>query len=249
MALWHSCGNGFSKISFAKERSNCVAFVCCSGPSLSLVEPKYLSGHNRVVFGLNNSYPFVIPDIWIGMDEPNGYPPDLYAQPFTKIMRGPHCSLTSRGKPICDNHNLFYADVEKTEDRLDIFKLRKHDINFVWNGNTFVTAIHIALWMGCKNIYLLGCDLDNSEKNYFNDIKLNDKQKSYSQRLYNELFEWLKWFSENCEQYGVSLFSCSEGSKINNFVKYIHYLEVVKQCEKSVDKSKPIERHEEATDV
>ena len=81
-------------------------------------------------------------------------------------MRGPHCGKTNRGEPISDNHNMFYADVKKLEDQSGIFTLRDHDVNFSWNNNTFTTALHVALWMGCKNIYLFGCDLDNSNKNY-----------------------------------------------------------------------------------
>ena len=249
MGFWYNCGNGYINTSFDREKNNCSAFVCCSGPSLSKVNPTYLNGHNRIVFSLNNSYPFVHPDVWIGMDEPNGYSSDIYAQPFMKIMRGPHCDLTSRGEVINANWNLFYANVEKTENQFDIFNLRKNDINFVWHGNTFVTALHIAMWMGCKEIYLFGCDLDNSNEDYFNQIKLEEKQKSYSQRLYNELFNWLKWFNENCGQFGISLYSCSEDSKINEFITYVDYLDAIKSCEQRVSQSKPIIRHKDATDV
>tara|TARA_Y100001963_G_scaffold156179_1_gene249126 strand:- start:7154 stop:7903 length:750 start_codon:yes stop_codon:yes gene_type:complete len=249
MGLWYNCGNGYVKISLARERNNCSAFICCPGPSLSSINPTYLNGHNRIVFSLNNSYPFVRPDIWVGMDEPNGYSSDLYTQPFMKIMRGPHCDLTSRGKQINQNWNLFYANVEKPKDQLDIFLLRKNDINFVWNGNTFATALHIAMWMGCKEFFLFGCDLDNSEKDYFNKIKLKEKQKSYSQRLYNELFNWLKWFNENCNQFGVSIYSCSKNSRINDFLTYVDYLDAIKSCEEKVNLNQPIIRHEEAEDV
>tara|TARA_R110000765_G_scaffold126683_2_gene224588 strand:+ start:399 stop:1145 length:747 start_codon:yes stop_codon:yes gene_type:complete len=248
MPVWYNCGNGYIETTFARVNNDAAAFICCSGPSLSLVNPKHLNGHNRVVLGLNNSYPFITPDIWIGMDEPDGYPDDIYDQPFVKIMRAHHQDAASRGREINQKWNMFYASVKTPVSQDAIFNLKKNSVDFVWNNNGFATALHIALWMGFKKIYLFGCDLDNSKKDYHNDILLSDKQKSYSQRLYGELFEWLKWFASECPNNNIKLYSCSRGSKINDFLTYIDYHDAIKECDNKTNLNSEIKRHPEATE-
>ena len=248
MSISYNCGNGYIETTFARVNNDAAAFICCSGPSLSLVNPKYLNGHNRVVFGLNSSYPYVTPDIWVGMDEPNGYPDDVYDQPFIKIMRANHSELTSRGRQINNKWNMFYASVQKPDSQDAIVNLKKNSVDFVWNNNGFATVIHLALWMGFKKLYLFGCNLDNSIKDYHNNVLLNDKQKSYSQRLYGELFEWLQWFNSQCFNNNVKLYSCSKNSKINSFVPYVDYMDAIKQCDSKVNLNSYVERHPAATD-
>ena len=41
-----------------------------------------------------------------GMDEPDGYPDDVYDQPFIKIMGANHSELTSRGRQINNKWNM-----------------------------------------------------------------------------------------------------------------------------------------------
>tara|TARA_Y100000593_G_scaffold56456_1_gene105302 strand:- start:5941 stop:6684 length:744 start_codon:yes stop_codon:yes gene_type:complete len=246
MSLWYETGNGEYTVSFARKKNNCAAFVCCGGPSLSYINPKYLNGHNRIVFGLNNTYPFVYPDVWIGMDDPACYSRDIFWQPFTKIMRGGYQDRTCESKKINDLHNVYYADLETVEDPEEIFKRRDHDVKFVWGKNTFITALHFVLWMGCREIYLFGCDLDNSNKNYFNEVTLEDSHRDYNQRLYNQLFDYLKWFVDTGKKHGIKVRSCSNFSKINSFIPYVDYLDVIKEKEKDLEYGKKLTHSMEA---
>lgn len=143
---------------------------------------------------------------------------------------------------------MFYASVRKPDSQNAIFNLKKNSVDFVWNNNGFATVIHIALWMGFKRLYLFGCDLDNSSKDYHNNALLNDKQKSYSQRLYGELFEWLQWFNSQCPDNNVKLYSCSKNSKINSFLPYVDYMDAIKECDSKVNLSSDIKRHPAASD-
>lgn len=203
MGLWYETGNGPVKISFAKKRNNCVAFLCGGGPSLKNVDPSILNGHNRLVFALNNTYPFVRPDIWIGMDDPECYRRDIFWQPFIKIMRGGYQDRLSEGHRIDDLHNVYYADLAPLSDPEDIFKLRAHDIEFAWKQNVLVTALHIIIWMGIKKIYLFGCDLNNGNQNYYENIDLTEEQKEWNSALYSQQLEYLKWFAETGKKYNL----------------------------------------------
>ena len=237
MAVWYETGNGPVKTSFARKDNSCVAFFCCGGPSLKMVNPNLLKGHNRLVFGINNTYPFVTPDVWIGMDSPECYYRDVFWQPFVKILRGGYQARTCAGERIDHLHNMFYADVLKPEDPEDIFKLRAHDVRFVWAKTVFVTALHIMIWMGCKKIYLFGVDFNNSEDQYFTPTKLSDSAKNWNTRLYSQLNEYLKWFASIAPVYGVSVISCSKGSQINQYLPYEDYEGVIKKQEQDLPKT------------
>ena len=240
MALWYETGNGMVKTSLARRENSCAAFVCCGGPSLTSINPKYLNGHNRLVFALNNTYPFVTPDVWVGMDDPACYHRDIFWQPFIKVMRGGYQDRLCGDEEIRHLHNMFYADVAKVDRAEEIFTRRAHDVRFVWGNNTLTTALHLITWMGCREIYLFGCDLDNSKKHYFNGVHLGEKHQKWNQELYDELLSYLEWFSVTGKMFGVSVFSCSEDSKINSFLPFVNYLDVIQRKEKKLSYGKPL---------
>ena len=238
MALWYETGYGPVKTSIARKNNNSVAFLCGGGPSLKSIEqPELLNGHNRLVFSLNNTYPFVSPDVWVGMDDPECYRRDIFWQPFIKIMRGGYQNRPCEGERIDHLHNMFYADVAKTKNPQDIFKLRAHDIQFVWAQNVLVTTLHIIIWMGIKKIYLFGCDLNNQKQDYHEDIKLKEEHKQWNAKLYSEQYNYLKWFAKTGQKYGVELHSCSKNSKINDFINYVNYKYVIGCLEKDLPKT------------
>ena len=241
MGLWYETGNGMVKTKMARKSNNCVAFLCCGGPSLQGIDPSLLSGHNRIVFALNNTYPFIKPDVWVGMDGPECYRRDIFWQPFMKIMRGGYQKYLCGDLEVKHLHNMYYVDVAEPEDKEDIFKLRAHDVKFVWKGNVLVTTLHIMIWMGIKKIYLFGCDLDNSKSDYYDkNIKLTDKQKKWNTDLYDEQIEYLKWFNKTGKKYGVELHSCSEGSKINDFINYVNYKHAISALEEGLPETKSL---------
>ena len=241
MALWYETGNGPVRASLARKENNCVAFLCGGGPSLNKIDPNFLNGHNRLVFALNNTYPRVKPDVWIGMDDPSCYRRDVFWQPFIKIMRGGYQRRLCEGQRIDHLHNMYYADVGELADPEEIFKLRAHDVRFVWAQNVFTTALHIIMWMGCKKIYLFGCDFHTSEGDYHDGgIILSDENKDWNERLYEQLYEYMNWFVSEAPNYGVEVYSCSPDSKINNFINYVNYKDVVTELEINLPETKEL---------
>lgn len=236
MSLWYKSGENWNTISFARETTNQNAFLCCGGPSLSLINPKFLNGPNRTVFGINNVYPFIRPEIWMGMDHPKCFNREMFWEPFVKILREGFYDSTIEGKiPISSLPNMYYADVAEDEKE-NIFKLREDNVKFIWHWNTFAFALHMIIWMGYGNIYIFGCDFDTSQKEYFNNVKLNDYERQYNQHLYGQLYDYLKWFSEASPEYGINVYSCSENSKINNYLEYCYYLDVIRKLEEPLPK-------------
>tara|TARA_Y100000361_G_C11161538_1_gene347724 strand:- start:4558 stop:5364 length:807 start_codon:yes stop_codon:yes gene_type:complete len=249
MALWYHSGNGWTKSTLAYRDHNCAAFLCCGGPSLKKIDPSLLKGPNRIVFGLNNVYPYVMPDWWIGMDDPKCYHRDIFHQPFPKIMRGGYQNrVTEKGLIHNKFFNLYYADTKKTDNFDDTFILRSHDVNFVWHWSTIATALHIIVWMGCKDIYLFGNDLNNKKVDYFDNVKLNKKNKDSNEKFYNKVYEYLRLFKENGKKYGINLYSCSENSRAHDYLEYFNYKDVISNLEGNLYKG-PLLHASDAEDI
>ena len=242
MALWYDVGAGLNKISFASRTTDRTAFLCTSGPSLGQINTSYLQGPNRTVFALNNAYPAVRPDVWIGMDDPSCYSRELFSEPFMKILRGGYQQREIESGSISQNFNTYYADCTKPKDRGDLFQLRKHDVKFVWHGNTLMLAMHIIVWMGFNRIYLVGCDLDNSKQAYHGsiDLKVSEEYRLETQRLYDQIHNWLQWFAAEGQHHGIKTYSCSPDSRINQYLDYRSYLDVIDERESMIDRGQPL---------
>jgi len=242
MALWYDVGAGFNKISFASRTTDRTAFLCTAGPSLGQINTKYLQGPNRTVFAINNAYPVVRPDVWIGMDDPSCYSRELFSEPFIKILRGGYQQREIESGAISQGFNTYYADCAKPKDRGDLFKLRRHDVKFVWHGNTLMLAMHIIAWMGFDRIYLVGCDLDNSKQAYHGSVKLDvsEEYRLKTQQLYDEIHNWLQWFAAEGQHHGIKTYSCSPGSRINQYLDYRSYLDVIDERESMIDRGRPL---------
>ena len=120
MALWYFDNTGKQHhISTPDLFGNADAYLCCSGPSLKDINPNDLRIPGATIIGVNNTYPFIKPDIWIGMDHPHCYPRQVLWEPFMKIMRGGFQHKTSEGRAIRDKFNLFLGIISHTQKNLE----------------------------------------------------------------------------------------------------------------------------------
>ncbi len=231
MGLYYECGNGFVSISFAKKDMGCDAYLCCPGPSLKDVDPKKLRGKGRKIFGINTTYPYVKPDVWLGMDSIDCYDRNILYEPFIKIFRGPFFDrMMFDGKPVKYYPDTYWAKIKEPESGKTMYNYREHKINFAWHKSTLMVAIHMMIWMGARNIYLLGCDLGGT-KDYFHDKKLNDEQKKYNKRLYKSQSKHLEGIVQEGKSRGVKFYSCTPNSPINKFMEYVQIDEALKKSE------------------
>ncbi len=222
MSLKYYTGEHWIDTPFYREHTDSKAILVGSGPSLNKLSVDSLCGPGKVVFGLNNTYPKVRPDIWLAMDDPHCYNGNVFFEPFIKILRGGYHTRTYKEIEIWKLFNIFYADVKRTKNHNDIFNSYSPNMTFIWQQNSFATAIHIILWMGFKDIYLAGCDF-SQEKGIHHDpnIKMSEKYERWNNSLYERLDPYLKWLSETAKPKGINFYSISPGSKINEYLKYI----------------------------
>jgi hypothetical protein len=237
MALWFYDKDRWKTINMHKKENNLTAFICGGGPSLSLVDPLVLQGKNRLIVGMNNTYPFIQPDIWVGMDIPECYDSSLFWEPFPKIMRGNYGSRIHRGYEVRNLNSMYFADVVEGKSDETFFDMTE-DMKFSWKKNTLAFALQFTLWLGVKNIRLVGVDLDNSKKDYHDGTYLSDAQRASNSLLYDQLFPFLKWFNVESQKRGINVASCSHNSRINEIFPYIHYMDAIKYLEIDVPRGR-----------
>ena len=231
MALIYNCGNGFKKISFARKNMGMDAYLCCPGPSLKNIDPNILRGKGRKIFSINTTYPFIKPDIWLGMDKIECYDRNLLHEPFIKIFRAPlEKELFWDDKRISEYPETYFATIKEPEKGKTMFNYREHDVPFVWHKSTLMVALHMMIWMGAKDIYLAGCDLGGNT-DYYDGARLNDEQRSYNRRLYKSQVKHLEELYKIGKKYNINLHSVTPNSPINDFMDYIPIEEAINKSE------------------
>ena len=226
MALWTRCNGKDEMVPWFGSMRGLDAFICSNGPSIAGEKTAALCGPGRVVIGLNNVYPRVRPDIWIGMDTPECFPASLLLESFPKIWRGNYSPLFHDNAHLRDRPACYFADVADKQMMFPIVA----DQHFVWERNTLAVAIHFAMWLGCHTIHLVGCDLDTRVRDYADNTRLTKRERKYNQHLYDEIFEWLRALKSAGYNNGFKLVSCSTGSRINTVMPYLPLVQALAQC-------------------
>jgi len=235
MALWsHVQDNRWTQVSFAKKEIAADVYLCCPGPSLRHVQDAALHKPGILVFAINTAFPHIRPDVWVGMDTPACYHPSLWWQPFIKIARRAHAGQTCGGDYIYRCPMTYFADLVTTSP-LDMFSRRNHDTAFVWQGNTFFVALHIAVWMGAQRIFLLGNDLGRKDdRDYYDDRQLRPEQRDRNARLYRWTRRMLPRVARVGKEYGITITSCTPDSPVNDEIGYIPLDEALEQSQRRV---------------
>lgn len=215
--LWYDCGNGWQRAHMARKDLKLDAILCCPGPSLKNVPD--LRGPGRKVFAINTAYPTVRPDIWLGMDEPHCYDINLLYEGFPKIFRGPYAKREYHGQKLHAYPESYFADVDKIPAGQTMFDLRSHDVKFAWHKHTLGVALHFMVWMGARNVFLVGCDLGGAD-DYCHDLKLTDDHRKTNRRLYAQQVTFIENLAKEATKYGITIHSSTPNSPINEFLPY-----------------------------
>tara|TARA_Y100000592_G_scaffold93984_1_gene158053 strand:- start:1110 stop:1877 length:768 start_codon:yes stop_codon:yes gene_type:complete len=237
MGLWSKHNGIWKEVSFANKMSDKDFYLCCGGPSLKKITQEKIRVPGALIIAMNNAYPYIRPDIWIGMDHPHCYHRQIFWEPFVKIMRGGFQTKTCEGVEICENYNLFYADVRKYHDwGAELFKPPTKETNFIWKKNVMTVAIHILFYLGAKKINIVGCDLAHTNSSHYHDenVKLNAHQANWNQRTYNEIFSFLKLVVPKAKKRGIEINSCTPESRINEIMPYVPIEEALSKTQEKV---------------
>ena len=158
-------------------------YIFSSGPSLRNVDLKMFDQKPIYKFGINTTYPKVRPNIWLGLDRPTCFNKNLWSESFIKILNGKYSDDKIDTVQLRSFPNTYFADFTEmpktTQDSIRIiFKNTEKDSKLIWQKNTLITTLHLAIMMGFKRIHLLGSDFGGKE-DYFDDSP-NARPNNYS---------------------------------------------------------------------
>lgn len=217
MAVWYECGDGMVQTKMAKSSIDTSVLLCCPGPSLADIEGD-LRGPRRLVMGVNTSYPKVVPDMWIGMDDPSCYDRNLFYRPIRKFLRRSKTNTILDGRPAKDFPEAYFIDVEEGCVE-EVFQRRAHDVEFLWRKHTLGVALHLLVWLGAKEIHLVGCDM-GGDADYWDDRVLPEEKRRYNRALYERQIGFLRIMHAVGLANGVKIVSATPHSPINEFMEY-----------------------------
>lgn len=233
-SIVHFDGKKWKYSNFHRQTNNNRAILVCGGPSLGKMDPSKFTGPGKVVLGVNNTYPFIKPDMWMGMDDPRCYDRNVLFEAFPKFLRGGYQNRHFQNFRPQDLHNVHYISVKKDTKARIFDRARPEAGAFIWHNNVMAVGMNLLLAMGFKEIYIAGCDLDNTENDYFDDRVLVGKEKDRNTALYKHLYKWLRWLTPECDKRGIKIISISEGSGINDVMPYMSIDELNKKVEEDL---------------
>jgi hypothetical protein len=212
MAIWTHTGTEVVKVPWHRIGRPDRAILYGCGPSLNEAQQKKIGTR----FVQNHGYKVVRPDYWIGMDQPEAFGADLLTFSCPKIFRGNFSRKPLLGRETFELPNSFFMDVEPGDLR-DVFQ-RQRDINtkFVWAKNTMVSALHLIIWMGFKDILFCGIDLQGP---YFDNRELDGWHEESVRTLLGQELQFLEQFAVTCRIAGIKLRNGSPKSKLAEFME------------------------------
>ncbi len=223
--LWTWTGNEFTARSWRRSALGADCLLVCPGPSLRDVDPAALRVPGAFILAVNTAYPRVRPDVWVGMDPPECYEGDLFWQPFPKVCGSKYSETAFLGRPIktCPNTYFATARKDKVEDRpwmmFEAGRLAENP-DFVWVGATIWTALHVAVWMGARRIWLVGADFGGGAA-YHDGRTLPTHLERSNQALMDHQLADLPMVRMAAMAAGVEIFSTSPVSRANEALEFV----------------------------
>lgn len=206
-------------------------FLICNGPSFKDVNHDLLRKPGIVTFGVNNGGHVFRPNLWSCVDDPTRFMPSIWNDPtIMKFVPQAHFE-----KPLFDPKTNKIID-RMVGDCPNVFGYRRNEHlipeqylfeNTINWGNhkdhgggrsIMISTMKICYLLGFKNVFLVGCDFDMSnKKKYFFD---EDRSKSAINNNRNSYDLMNKYFSQLDNQFrkvGFNVFNVTEGSKLESF--------------------------------
>ena len=213
-------------ISYARWLEGREVFLCGSGPSIKTANKEAIETSQKAIMCINAAFQFISPDIWMGMDSPEIFNkkiweyiekkererrlPGLFhpATDCIRICNWFHRNKLVNGFPLKKHNNVRF--ICASESKNDNPQFIGDFINFLFEGNTFSTALHVLYWLKPRKVYLVGCD--------FGGRRAGPKAPSPNRKVnFKNSIDSLRFAVKKSP---VQYISCTPGSPINEFLEY-----------------------------
>lgn len=224
--------NGRVLKSFKDKYKDQRCFIIGNGPSLSIDDLNKLKSEKT--FAFNRIYYIFDKTDWR---------PSFYFTEDIKIIQNSLDDINSLDLPyvfspdiINFDYNMNIKNATYFKQVMETFKdtIPKFSENFFersyWGGTVAYTAMQMAVYMGFKEIYLIGVDhnfrvsqdsngnviVDNTVKDYFCDNYNSDKDELYIPNLDNSTKAYIA-ARKYCDEHDVKIYNATRGGKLEIF--------------------------------
>ena len=218
MAIYECHNDRFVAVDWTARARGLDAYLCAPGPSLAAVDAAALAGPGRVVVGVNTAYPTIRPDVWVGMDGPECYDRALWAEPFAKVIGSRYARVRFGGRELAA-HPAVAVAAGRPGRPYEMLDRLGPDAPLLWNGNTFLLALHLCVLMGARRVVLVGCDFGGAG-DYCDGRPLSAAHRRRNRKLYAQLVAELPILALMARRAKIELGSATPGSPANRPLPY-----------------------------
>ena len=206
MALWSWPNSQWVKVPLYRDAHSGKALIYGTGPSLATAP----TPPDRLRISLNFAFLKIEPHIAVAMDFPALFG-DLVHRPFMKVFRGNYGVELVDGREARLYPGTFFADTDmKNRPHEAMFNHAGDDTVFIWTKTTLAVAVHLALWLGYRNLGFAGVDLSNN-------LVPGQPMTSTDQTLEQE-YQWMRWFAKESKRRGIILGTYSQESRLTEIM-------------------------------
>ena len=209
--LWRFNGSVWATVDWHRVFTPGTCIICGSGMGLTDYVPDPKNFH----ICINAAWKIVRPDIWVGMDSPAYFGKELMDQMFRKVLKGGSQEDLVDGFKVQSYPETYFpsdAEVPLENVMLD----RRAEPTFVWQKNSFIPAIQLAVWMGFRRIGFAGVNLGGS---HCDGRVFTKEQKADYAILWKEIECDLRALHHLGSQLGIVMVSYTKDSPINTFMQ------------------------------
>lgn len=204
-------------------------FIIATGPSLCVEDLNKLK--NEISFSMNSIYTSYNETGWrptyYGIQDPFVYEKiknEIYEEEYKAVFIG---SIIAEKFPIkvSDKTKLFSLDLlwQQIPNKRYHTKFSSNIYSRIYSGyNIAYSMLQIAVYMGFKEIYLVGADCDYlQDKKYFMNDKNRGEEKHFTKKFYEKNTDKFILAYQVAKQYadanGIEIFNATRGGKLEVF--------------------------------
>ncbi len=233
--LWKYNGHHFKPVNLHNAHLGVQGIIACNGPSFAGEPAERLRGIGRIVIGVNNVYPRIKPDYWHGVDTPDNFDPALFFEPFPKILRAGTDKCEVASVQVANMVNTFFLDMRKAGNVWDW----SEGSMFYESRNSLLSALQFTLWLGIRDIALVGVDLSHAKGDYADGNYLTDAERRANALLHDATFHFFAEFVPQAETMGVRFTVSNQESRLAAIMPHCPIEDVLAACERDLPHGRP----------
>ena len=226
-------------VSLSNHFQNQPVFLSMGGPSLREINKEQIKNSNTLIFGVNNSWNTIRPDIWCCVDPPSTFTPEGWRDPkilkFAPIWhrkvrlrekKGDGSFRTLADTPGKSPNTLFFTPESRFHAGAFIQSPRvqigaENDRRCFSGGkaarSVFFAALKLSIHLGFKRIYLIGADMKMKDSDCYACGETHNKDIiEHNNRTYAVINDRMNDLLPYMEHSGINIYNCTLGSSLTS---------------------------------